>query len=423
MFQVSFYPFRLLWWGLVLINMLFFSESTQAASKASHVKVLVRWSTPSRPVRANWAPNGLEVVYHFMRSSSAVVERYHVGRRKRKIVAQGKNSFYPCFGPASTIVAGPAHDQPILIPLPHPRHKPKALRKKPSSRHKSKALRKRSHPRHKPKALRKRSHPRHKPRRSREVSKRWRRVKRRKPGSFWWRKKTGTGIVMFGYQQQTFLFPGFGPVFSKSARRLLFSYRGILYLWNPLKSRRKGLLLLSKGFSPRWSYDGRAIAWLRRPFSMSPRHIPQGGGIVLVDMLFRGARVTRSGGQVSWAPDNRSLFYVDRANNHANPKKSDRAKAAIFQVSLRKRKAISTLIRLNAWSPALPVQLTKHTKDLLAFADAKGVWLMHRRSRKVRLVAAGASLPVWSTQNTLLVHYPRALAVLQISSDLQSSLK
>lgn len=354
-----------------------------ATSPGKHVRVIQRWSTPSKPVLARWAPNGVEVVYHFMRGKQAVIERFHVIRNKRKVVAQGSNTFYPCFGPAGTIVSGPQFDQTHSLRLAIPRRttkrKPKAVKK--------------------PRAPQSRKRP----------------PQTRKTTSQWWKQQNGVGVTLQGLSQKTFLFPGFFPTFSQAARRLLFSYSGILYLWNPLQTRRKGLLLLSRGYAPRWSHDGRAIAWLRKPFLLPTQRPPSGGGVVLVDMLFRAARVTKSGGQVSWAPDNRSLFFVDKPKG--------KARVGIFHLSLRKRKTVSALVRVNAWSPALPVRLSQQTRHLLAFANAKGVWLMHRKTKKSRLIAPGGTRPVWSSQQTLLVHYPKGLAVLRLSPHFQKTLQ
>lgn len=222
--------------------------------------------------------------------------------------------------------------------------------------------------------------------------------------------KRPEGISLFDGGEQQFLFPGYRPLYSEGARKLLFSYQGLLYLWDPLLSRRKGLLLLTKGFEPQWAPDGRVIAYLRQPFSWRMGTPPQGGGIMLVDMFFRAAPVTPSGGQVAWDGQGNTLAYVDRTHP-AKPKGvSAPIAVGIYWLNLRKKSSRPILLRKHAWHPAL--SQTVPQKTLLAFVDREGVWVMDTEKKKAILVASGASLPQWSSRGELLVVYPKAVAVI-----------
>jgi hypothetical protein len=176
-----------------------------------------------------------------------------------------------------------------------------------------------------------------------------------------------------------------------------------------------------------------------------------------VDLLFRGTRVTPCGGEVAWSPDSSGLYLVAstrclkriQQKDRADQKKQTQKKTAKHRPKKKKNKknkkkhtpktvtakrptppllrgssvllwqplkGNTQTVRLadGAETPDCPKQINTLYRDLVAYADPKGVWLLHRTSGKRRLIAHKARLPRWSSRGHLLVHYPEKMVVLRL---------
>ncbi|TNE45444.1 MAG: hypothetical protein EP343_26375 [Deltaproteobacteria bacterium] len=343
---------------------------SKGSKRPSGVKVAFSWSLDGTLVGAQWSLDGKEVVYAVKKGKEASVHRRHILRNKHKLVLRSLNGFFPSFGPAGSIFAGPEKEKPAKVSTKKPR-------KVKKGKSKSKA---------------------------------------------WWKSQKGQGIALLGLGQEQYLFPGVRPSYSEKARRLLFTHHNIMYLWNPLKSRKSGLLLLARGYSPSWAPDGRGIAFLRKPFQFSPQRGPQGGGLAFVDMLFRATKVTASGGQANWSFDSKGVVWVDSIPKPSSKRKKSPA-YGVFWMSLKAKQRKALLVRPLAWHPSLAPNPSKKPKhQLVAFTDPRGVWVMSLSSRKAQLVAPGAKRPLWSSRGDLMVQVSQQLHILRLSPTFRASL-
>lgn len=315
------------------MGLVFCVSQALAAPKPKHLQLVGVIQAGGMPVGASWSRGGGRLVFSARVGTVAQIGLYDLDKKKKQLWHKTAYGFFPHFGPVGTIVAGPAKAPPSLA---------KKLLKQARSK---------------------------------------------------WPHK---GIFLFSKNSKTFLYPGWKPRYSLLARRLAFVYKGLIYLWNPLaKQRSKGLLLLSKGDAPRWAPNGRAIAFLRKPFQISAKGKVSGGGIRFVDMLFRAAKLTIPGGELAWGPKSRRLAYVAP---HAGS-------YAVFWRGLKKSKEAATLVAKGARHPAFGPNKGK-LAQLLAFEDKRGVWIYHLKKKHKVLVAPGATRPLWSARGQLLLTYP-----------------
>jgi dipeptidyl aminopeptidase/acylaminoacyl peptidase len=336
-------------------------------------EVIAQWQVKAEPEGLQWSPKSDQIIYHYAEGEIGVIERYTLQPPTRAILTRSKNGFFPCFGPMGSVFVGPQSDPPL----------PKMPIQKPDQ----------------------------------------------KDHNHWIHWKSGLGVHIYAEGEKSFLFPGYQPLYHHEARRLLFSYRGILYIWDPMRSRSKGLLLLTKGYQPQWSPDGRAIAFLRQPFAIHPHKGISGGGIQVVDMLFKVAFLTKTGGQVSWSFDSRSLLYVDSISALPDEKRKKISAAQahqsiIYHIPLGSKQSQSHKLLTDAWQPNFYSGSDPKMNWIFAYTDAQGVWLMHLVTRKRVLIAPHASKPTWSPRGDLLVYSAkdRRLIVLHISKKLVSRL-
>jgi hypothetical protein len=280
----------------------------------------------------------------------AVLSIIHIKSKKRTIWHRSAFGFHPTFGPVGTIVGGPATKPPAIG---------KGLL---SQKKRSKLPRK--------------------------------------------------GLFLFGKKKRSFLYPGWRPQYSPKVRRMVFRYQGILYIWNPLaKKRKKSLLLLSRGVSPRWAPNGRALAFLQKPFLIDAKGKATGGGIRIVDMLFRAAKVSKTGGQIAWRADSRAMAYVAKWN----------ATHGIYWLSFASKGKTALPLVQGGQKPAFAPSIKPFT-SILAYQTKSGVWLIHRKTRKKKLLVAGASHPQWGHDGRLLVRKGQSIQLLRISSTLLTGL-
>ena len=328
------------------------------SSLPSGVKIIAEYSIQGKVLDAIWSSLGDSIIFSSIQKRKASLNRYRLKTKRLESIARGKNTFWPSLGPMGTLIAGPRYDPPL----------PKKLKK----------------------TNKKRS---------------------------WLAWRGGKGLVLYSHHERSFLFPGFQPRYSSRARRLVFSYRGILYLWNPLQSRRKGLMLLTKGYQPQWSSNGRSLAFLRNPFDVIDGKIKGSGGLQIVDMLFRVARLTKTGGQTVWFPDQRNLAYVDFLNplKKGLKKRTQNRQIGIYRFSLAKGTKRKQLLFPNSWAPTLLANSGFKEAEFIAFTNKQGVWLAHLKTKKSILLVLGAKIALWSPKGDLLVIAPKLLRVFRFS--------
>ena len=358
------------------------SLSVSSASTTKLVRRVMTWPTTGLVGKAAWNQQGTLLVYHETIGSKARVGLLQRVKPKLRTVFTTRNGFWPVFGPLDAIFSGPENDK-------------KPLPVKSSARRKTKRTRSRTRTsfRRKP---RKKLRPRPKPRvrkpapRSRKPKKRA--SKKKAPKLTW-------GIRLAQGSQSSLLFPGVRPLYSQAARRLVFSFRGVLYLWNPMLSTKK-LLMLARGNAPRWSPNGRAMLFLQKPFA-------KGGGVWVVDMRFRAARLTRTGGEATWGTRGKSIYYVGK---HPRSRKW-----GIAKLLLKGKKPKPVWLVQNGRSPHLPPNARKPGQPLLAYHDSKGVWVQHLKTGKRLLIARHGRDPLWSSRGELLVHFRRSLSLFKLT--------
>lgn len=354
-----------------VLSLLVVSGAPHAQAKPSlYIKVLVQRNVSLKAGPARWSADGNEVTYHVQQGPKASLHRFHIFRNKHKVVSRSANGFFPSFGPAGAIVAGPLRDPKLKNLRLAKRKKRKGKKRKPAGKKKS--------------------------------------------GKAWWKVQKGQGISLFGLGQEQYLFPGIRPQYSPKARRILFTHRNIMYLWDPLRTRKSGLLLLARGFSPTWAADGRAIAFLVKPFRFSPKKGVSGGGIALVDMLFRASKITKSGGQVTWSADGKTLAWVDKLPSTKGSKRRNKSGFGVFWMSLKDKKRTAHLLHKQAWNPVIAPHSSPLARGLVAFQDHRGVWVKTLSGGKSKLLVPGGTQPRWSSQGDLLVHLPGVIKVIRL---------
>ncbi|MCK6511620.1 hypothetical protein L6R29_16815 [Myxococcota bacterium] len=408
------------------------------------VAEVARWSTSIRSA-GTWSQDGRWIAYTDKSAGHTSLFRYTLDEKKRQEIGQSTNSFFPSFGPLGLIFGGPATDPPATLALWH--HKNKRLRKVPPPRsfdgNDTVPKKDTEDPSGDSSAPAKKN-----PVDPTEDTDIARAVKQQ-------------GIMLFGKQHQAYLFPGWHPQYSHGARRLVFVFQGFVYLWDPLQDRKTGLLLLTRGEAPVWEPQGRALTFLRWPFRRFADGSVGGGGVSVVDLLFRGTKLTPCGGEVTWSPDASGLYIVASARcwkriqqrrtertspskplprtalqrkpapRRTKPKAGGKSKRPPKTEAKRPAPALLRGSSVLFWQPLKgetpPIKLAEHAeapdcpkqtntlyRDLVAYADPKGVWLLHRLSQKRRLIAPNARFPRWSSRGHLLVQYPDQLVVLRL---------
>ena len=308
---------------------------------ALKVTKVAEWKVKGSHEGARWSADGKRILYSHRSGKTRALSLFFLKTKASKQIAKGTLVFYPSFGPVGTVFAGPPK-QPNWKGVLFASKKPKGKKapKKPTP--------------------------------------------------------VTSGIVMWGYGKKSILFPGWKPQYSAIARKLLFEFKGIMYLWDPMKSRRKGLMILGRGVAPVWSGDGRAIAFQKTPFLIK-KGVPSGGGVVIVDMLFRAARVAKVGGQITWAGDTQSLAYVSVVKK---PPFVNGTTGVYWKPLKGKKKPI--LLAMQAHQPHMP-PTNIFSSDWVAYTDHVGVWVMNIQKKQKTLVAKGASHPRLSSDGLLLV--------------------
>ena len=390
------------------------------------------------PARGQWTPDGKAILYHQSeKDGQATILRFSLAEKKSQLLQRSINGYWPIPGPMETFFAGPLHDPPASLaswfrqrPAAKPAPKEKKNEKKDGDTDKEEKdndTDKEEPPKPPPTPV--------------------------DPKKEALAAEARQGIILASEQHKSYLFPGWRPRYSEAARRLVFSFQGILYLWDPLKDRKSGLLLLTRGEDPRWSLDGRAMLYNSRPFVRDRKGFVQDGGIAIVDMLFRALQIAPCGGDAAWAPHPHAIFFVastsclaslktpphenqkTKTNKPKKPKKTStskndskkkenpkktlpfRGKPMIVMRSLKGTQEITTIAQ-EAWSPQSLPDTSTIFHPLLAYTDAKGVWLYHTQSRRRLLIAPKASAPRWSKQGLLLVHTPHEMKILRIQTPL-----
>ncbi len=219
----------------------------------------------------------------------------------------------------------------------------------------------------------------------------------------WHRIKQGRGISLFSPEgEEAFLFFGQEAAYSPEARLLSFGLEGFLYLWNPVRGKKKGLIILGRGYSPVWSPDGKALAYLQSPFSCSGGKVSGRGGISIVDMFFRRFRVTEGGGELSWAPDRRWIYFCQKLGK----------KPAVWRVPLRGTKPRPKLLLRDRWSPRI---FSRRDKALLAVSSSEGIELFALPElRRVTFFSRGVKVKYF--RNFLFVSLPSKIQVWKVLS-------
>jgi hypothetical protein len=196
------------------------------------------------------------------------------------------------------------------------------------------------------------------------------------------------------------------------------------------------------------------MLYTSRPFVRERKGFVQGGGIAIVDMLFRALQIAPCGGEAVWASHPHAIFFVastaclaslktpslptakktktkKQKNANISPKSKTsskksgspqsplpfRGKPMIVMRSLKGTQEM-TPIAQDAWSPQALPDTSTIFHPLLAYVDAKGVWLYHTHSRRRLLIAPKAYAPRWSKQGLLLVHTPQEMKILRIQTPL-----
>ncbi len=341
----------------VLLFLSFCFWATKISARPLIVSTIAHLKIPSdKHFGAAWAPSGRLLVYNNRVHEKNILFIYDLQTKKSKQITQFQDIFYPSFGPQGSIFAGVADQKQLFSIL-----KKKTPKKRIALKGKKFLL---------------------------GVG-----------------DPTRRGISLWGFGKRVFLFRGWKPRYSPMARRLMFSFGPFIYIWDPLKRRSEGLMFLTQGFSPRWAPDGRAIAFLKRPFEVRHGQV-QGGGIRIVDMLFRAVEISQSGGEVAWSFDSHQLAYIDGATLQKIP--------SLYLLNLKGKKAKPILLVKNARAPSFAPKLPYSKERWIAFHDEKGVWIISLRTHRRYLVVAGGRTPRWSSQGHLLVRFKNALKILRI---------
>lgn len=330
----------LMYCGMALVIGCMVSRTSLASTKWTPIASFVVKGTVHS---AQWTPNNRHILVSTSQGRFATLTMFELATKKKTIWFRSPYGFNPVWGPVGTVFVGPRHAPPAL---------PKALLKK-----KNRA------------------------------------------------KLPHKGVFLVSRTIRSFLYPGWKPRFSPEARRMIFQYRGLLYLWNPLPRKRKNsLLLLTKGSDARWAPNGRAVAFTRTPFVVHTKGQASGGGIRIMDMLFRGAKITKTGGEVTWKSNSRAIVYTDVWK----PKS-----VGLFLAKLQgKQPQITPLVRGGRHAVYAPD--VKYMKNVVAYTDPQGVWILNTKTRKKKLVAAKAKSPSWSKTGRLVVVQGQRILLFQI---------